>query len=404
MTMKTLMMESRAAGGLMAIGSSALVALALCGAPALAQSFATVHGHVTNPIGQPFTNGEVKFTKDRDQPFDKEKFTNTIPIDAEGNYKATDIAPGDYFVIVVQGDKAAYKLDLSVHGGDNKTLDFDMTSADYVKGMSEEQKKALEEYKKKNAEVMSANKVIEGLNATLKTVRADLTEAATTKGDVSKDVASMKAATDAKPEAAILWLTYGDTLQTQADHVKAEDKKSGKSPATDDDLTKLYSDSADAYKKADTLDKAAAKPNLPEDAVVLNQMGNVLGKAGKFDEAIAAFEGAAKADPPSAGKFYKNEAVILLNNNKNDEALAAAEKAIAADPTLPYPYYIKGQALIGKSTFDSKTNTMSPPPGCVEAYEKFVQLAPNDPNVPQVKELLATLGEKIDKTYKAPKK
>jgi len=273
-----------------------------------------------------------------------------------------------------------------------------------VKNMTPEEKKALEEYKAKSAAVVSANKVIEGLNATLKTVRADMADAAPNKGDVSKDVASMKAATDAKADSALLWLTYGDTLQAQADHMKAEDKKAGKSAASDDDLAKEYSDSVDAYKKADALDKAGAKPNLPEDAIVLNQMGNSLGKAGKSDDAIVAFDSAAKADPAAAGKYYKNEAAILFNNNKMDGALAAAEKAIAADPTLPDPYFIKGQALVGKSTFDSKTNKLTAPPGCVEAYQKFLELAPDNPNAAQVREVLESLGEKVDKTYRAPKK
>ena len=388
------------------IASSVAVAAVLSVAPAaFAQAgTATVHGHVTNPIGQNFSNGDVKFTKDRDEPFDKEKFLNVAPIDADGNYKATGIAPGDYFVIVVQGNKAIDKMDLSVHGGDDKTLDFDMTRAEYLKGMTPEERKALEDYKKKNAEVTSANQVIAKLNATLKDVRADLAAALPTKGDVSKDVANMKQATDAKPDAAILWLTYGDTLQSQADHIKAEDKKAGKSSASDDELTQTFAQAIDAYKKADTLDKAAAKPNTAEDGVVLNQLGNAYGKSGKFDEAMAAFDDAAKTDPTGAGRYYKNEAVILFNSGKNDEALAAADKSIAADPTVATSYFIKGQALVAKSTFDAKTNKMTPPPGCIEAYQKFLELAPNDPNAAQVKEVLASLGEKIDKNYKAPKK
>ena len=387
-----------------AVASAAVFSTLLGAATAWAQSTATVHGHVTNPIGQNFVNGDVKFSKDRDQPFDKEKFVNSVAIDADGNYKATDVAPGDYFVIVVQAGKAIYKLDLTVHGGDNKTLDFDMTSADYMKNMTPEEKKALEEYKKKNAEVTSANKVIATLNATLKTVRADLAAATPNKDDVSKDVACMKEATDAKADAGILWLTYGDTLQAQADHMKSEDKKSGKNAASDDDLAKEFSDAVDAYKKADALDKAGAKPNTTEDGVVLNQMGNALGKSGKSDEAILAFDDAAKVDPSGAGRYYKNEAAILFNNNKTDLALAAAEKAIAADPTQPSPYFIKGQALVGKSTVDPKTSKLTPPPGCIEAYQKFLELAPNDPNAAQVREVLESLGEKIDKSYKAPKK
>ncbi len=73
---------------------SAAVAVALCAAPAFAQNnVAKVHGKVTNPIGQPFSNGDVKFTKDRDEPFDKEKFLNSVPIGADGTYMAPDVAP-----------------------------------------------------------------------------------------------------------------------------------------------------------------------------------------------------------------------------------------------------------------------------------------------------------------------
>jgi tetratricopeptide (TPR) repeat protein len=385
--------------------SVAMAAMLSVASTAFAQAgTATVHGHVTNPIGQNFSSGDVKFTKDRDQPFEKEKFLNVAPIDADGNYKAAGVAPGDYFVIVVQGGKAIDKLDLTVRGGDDKTLDFDMTRAEYIKGMTPEERKALEEYKLKSAKVISDNAVIANLNATLKAVRADLAAALPTKGDVSKDVEQMKTATTSKPDAGILWLTYGDTLQAQADHMKAEDKKDGKSAASDDELTQTFALSVDAYKKADDLDKAGTKPNLAEDAVVLNQMGNALGKSGKYDEAMAAFDGAAKADPAGAGRYYKNEAVILFNSGKNDEALAAADTAIAADPTVPIAYFIKGQALVAKSTFDPKTNKMTPPPGCIEAYQKFLELAPNDPQAGQVKEVLASLGEKIDKNYKAPKK
>jgi hypothetical protein len=40
----------------------------------------------------------------------------------------------------------------------------------------------------------------------------------------------------------------------------------------------------------------------------------------------------------------------------------------------------------------------------VEAYQKFLSLAPNDPKVPEVKQVLASLGATIDTTYKAGKK
>jgi hypothetical protein len=284
-------------------------------APALAQNAGTtVHGHVTNPAGQNFTNGTVKFTKDTSEAFKDEKFTNTTTTDTDGNYKVTGVTPGDYFVYVLQGDKTIDRLDLSVKSSDtDKTLDFDMTRADYVKNMTPEQKKELEEYKKKNAEVVSANQVIGKLNATLKTVRADLAAAAPNKDDVSKDVAMMKQAVDAKADAGILWLTYGDTLQAQGNHLREADKKAGKSPLTDEDVTKAYTDAIDSYKKAIALDGAQAKPNLPAEAADYNQEGNAYTALGKGDDATAAFDSAAKTDPSKAGMYYKNEAAVLYN-------------------------------------------------------------------------------------------
>jgi tetratricopeptide (TPR) repeat protein len=382
--------------------STLAAAVVLAAGGASAQSFkAVVHGHVTNPLGQPFANGDVKFTKDLTVPFKDEKFLNVVHIDDQGNYKAVDVAPGDYFVYIIQGEKTIWRQDLTVKAGDDKTLDFDMTTEAYVKGMTPEEKKALDEYKKKNSEVVSANKVIESLNGTLKIVRADLDAAAPTKGDVSKDVDLMKQAVGAKADVGLLWVTYGNTLLAQGDHLKAEDKKSGANAMADDAMLKNYSDAVDAYKKAQTLDAAAAKPDIADEGAAYNQMGTVYGHENKPDDAAAAFEGAAKVDPPGAGKYYKNEAVVLFNAGQMDATVVAADKAIAADPKQAVAYYLKGQALVTKAAFNDKTQKLTPPPGCIEAYQMFLQLAPNDPLAAEVKAVLAQMDQKIDTKYKA---
>ncbi len=387
-----------------AAGLAAMVMLTI--APTLAQTpGATVHGHVSNPAGQNFFPGNVKFTKDQTVAYKDEKFSPVVAIDSDGNYKATGVTPGDYFVYVVQGDKIADRLELKVKAEDTDlTLNDDMSRPEYIKSMTPEQQKALEEYKKKNAEVVSANQVIAKLNVTLKAVRADLAAAAPSMGDVSKDVASMKDAVAVKPDVGLLWITYGDTLLAQGKHLSAEDKKAGKSPLADDEVTKNYNDAVDAYKKAIALDSAGAKPNVTGLAADYNQLGNTYTQLGKPDDATAAFDSAAKADPAKAGIYYKNEAAVLYNAGQMDAANAAAQKAITADPTAADAYFIEGQALVTKSAVDPKTQKLTAPPGCIEAYQKFLQLAPNDPKVPQVQAVLASLGEKIDTTYKAHKK
>jgi hypothetical protein len=100
--------------------------------------------------------------------------------------------------------------------------------------------------------------------------------------------------------------------------------------------------------------------------------------------------------------YYFNAAVTLKNSGSNDEAAAMADKAIAADPTKAEAYYIKGASLIGKSSMQG--NKLVPPPGCVEAYNKYLELAPTGRFAPEVKGILAEMDQSVVNSYKAGKK
>jgi tetratricopeptide (TPR) repeat protein len=392
---------------------AALAAFTLAGSmAALAQAdTATVKGHVTDPLGQPVTNGEVRFTRDKGAPMAEEKMINVTPTDASGNYVAKGVPSGDYFVYVYQKDPttankdftAVDRLELTVKAGADMVLDFDMSGERYLKGLSEERKKEIEDYRKKAAGAIAANSVINNLNKTLATVRADLAAAASTKGDVAKDVSDMKAATDAKADESVLWIVYGEALLAQADHLATEDQKAGKSLMSDEETVKLYTDSVAAYQKGIDVNAASKKPAPADQAVGYNAIGNINGKLGKVPDASAAYDNAVKNDPAHAGMYYANQAIVMYRDNQRDGAIAAADKAIEVDATRPDPYYIKAQSLIGKSTVDPKTQLPVLPPGCLDAYQAFLSLAqPTDPRVAQVKELLASLSVKIDTNYKAP--
>jgi tetratricopeptide (TPR) repeat protein len=384
--------------------ATAVVAMGAA-APAIAQN-ATVHGKVVNPVGQAVTDGKVKFTKDISSPPKERKFTNITPTDAQGNYKAADVPPGDYMLVVEEQGKDVdfTSQPVTLKAGDDKTVDFDMTRAEYINSMTPEQKKALEEYKANNAKAVDANKKIANLNATLATVRADLKAAQPTAGDVSKDVTDMKSAVDAKPDESILWISYGNTLEAQGDHLAKADKDAHKPVSGDADAMKSYDDAIEAYKKGAELNAASKKPVPADQAAAWNGAGNALAKQGKPVDAAAAFENAVKVEPANAGMFYGNEAAVLFNAGQTDAAAAAADKAIAADPNRADAYFIKGQALIAKSSFDAKTQKIVPPPGCVDAYQHYLALAPDGPHASAVKEVLASLGEKIDTSYKAGRK
>jgi tetratricopeptide (TPR) repeat protein len=387
---------------------SLLAAIVMLPATLLGQT-ASIHGHVNNAAGLPIPDSQVKLTTDKTAAPKDQKFKYTFDIDSNGDYKGSDIAPGDYLIIVMSKTVSVDFQEATLKAGDDKLLNFDMTRKEYVDKMSPEDKAALEAYKKKAAEAIGANKVVANLNATLKTVRDDLKAAAAPKyDDVSKDVSDMKAATDAKPDEAILWLTYADTLQAQADHLAKQDKTDHKPVTGDDAAMKDYNDAIDSYKKAIALNVATKKPDLLVQATGYNQIGNAQAKQGKIDDASASFEAAAKLQPAAAAMYYGNEAAVLFNAsnsgaNSIEAAGAAAEKAIAADPTKPMPYYIKGQALINKATVD-KAGKVVAPPGCAEAYQKFLELAPDNPLAPEVRALLQSMGETINTKYKAPGK
>lgn len=360
---------------------------------------ASVHGHVNNAIGAPVTKGEVKLTQDRSSDEKSRKYTNTFEIDASGNFKGTGIAPGNYLAIVFQEGKSIDYVDnVNFAAGEDHLLNFDMTRKEYIDKMTPEEKKQLEEFKKKNADVTAANAKIANLNAMLTQARAD-----TKAGNFDSAISAMQQATTQKPDEGILWVALGDAQLGSADAAAKAAKTAGK--PIDQTIQTKYTDAAASYKKAVDANAASKKPNPETAAAAYNQMGQALAKSGDGKGASDAYEQAAKILPANAGMYYYNEAATLYNAGKLDDAALAADKAIAADPKRADAYYIKGQSLIPKATVDPKTQKIVAPPGCVEAYQQFIELAsPNEQaRVEEVKGILQGIGAEIKSSYKAGK-
>jgi tetratricopeptide (TPR) repeat protein len=167
---------------------------------------------------------------------------------------------------------------------------------------------------------------------------------------------------------------------------------------------KKYDDAEANYKKGIALETAAKKPKPEVIGVAEAGLGEVYAREGKVPEATAAFDAAAKADPPKAVFNLRNEAVIFFQERNADAQVAAANEALAIDPNQAILYYIKGQGLIQQATVDPKTQRIVLPPDCTEAYQKYLALAPTGPYAVEVKGILDQAGEKINANYKAPKK
>jgi tetratricopeptide (TPR) repeat protein len=381
--------------GCVALAQSARL-MAQTPAPAPVPGGATIHGHVQNPAGMVIQNAEVRLTTEKNVNSSTKKFEYTFPVDANGNYKGSDIKPANYVAAVFQNNNAIDFMPAPIEAGQDKTIDFDMTRKEYIDKMSPADREALEEFKKKNAETQAANSKISNLNALLKSARAD-----TASGNYDAAVKAMTDATTAKPDEPILWETLGDA---QLGVANTAAKAAHDSKTTDASLPDKYGAAVTAYQKALSLNAALAKPNPEISAVANNQLGQALSKEGKTKEAADAYDAAAKADPTKAATYYFNEAATLFNASDMDDAAAAADRAITADPTKADAYYIKGQALIQKATVDPKTQKITAPADCVAAYQKYLELAPTGAHAEEVKGILQGIGEQVQSKYKAPGK
>jgi tetratricopeptide (TPR) repeat protein len=382
----------------------------------LAQTPATtgkVHGHVINPSGAPETKGTVTVvlvTKPLGPGSDKLTDIAAFPVNANGEYSG-EVEHGIYKLVFrtpdMTRDREADHVD-SVHiiVGQDIVQDIDMSRKEYLDLLPADQKRQLEELKKKNADAIKANAVIKNLNADLKTCDQDFKDvdtahqaavqalgATASKTDLEAKEAEIKTAkyteietlmlkdTAAKPDASVLW---AQLAQAQLG-------------------LKKYDEAEVNYKKVIAMDTASKKPNPQVQGAAYSGLGEIYARTGKVPEANAAYDSAATANPPGAAGYLKNEAVIFSNAGNGDASAAAADEAIKADPTKALPYYLKGQGLIQKATIDPATGKMILPPGCAEAYQKYVELDPNGIYVPDVKGILAEATQTHNTAFGADK-
>jgi len=387
-----------------------LVAIALLPAfaqtPAPAGPAGKIHGHVTNPTGTSQTVGSVSLSTDGGRT---SKYT--FQVTSTGDYSG-QATPGTYSVVFRQPDTPPDKMVDSIDNVkivvDQDVLqDVDMSRKEFIDKLPAEQRKELEDIKKKNADALKANEVIKSLNNDLHTVSQDIKDAdaatvtatqqlgaAASKADITAKADEIKTAkyteieslmlkdSAAKPDASILWAQLG---QAQVG-------------------LKKYDDAETTYKKVLELESASKKPNAGVQGLAESGLGEIYARTGKVPEANAAYDAAAKANPTQAGFYLKNETVIFFQMNNGDAQVAAAEEAIAVDPTQPLLYYLKGQGLVQKATVDAKTQRIVLPPGCAEAYQKYLELAPTGQFAAEVKGILDQAGSKVTSTYKAGKK
>ena len=346
----------------------------------------SIEGDVKDQSGQPLKGALVKIDR----------------TDIKGHYQVKSDKKGHYFHTGLP--LGTYKLTLEVDGkdvdnvnnvrtklGESTTIDFNMKEAmqrsqslakaaesgtltkEQERGLSAEQKAALEKQAKEREQAMAKNKALnDAFNAGMQAMQGKQWDAA---------IAAFTKATEADPKQSVIWAQLADayaqsaTQKTGADAQAALDK------------------GIESFGKAIEL--------KPDDAALHNNYALALVKAKKIPEAQAELAKAAQIDPSNAGRYFYNLGAVLINSGQNEAAGEAFKKAIDTDPNYADAQYQYGMYLLGKAqmTPDGK---ITPAPGTKEALSKYLELKPNGPFADSAKGALAGLETTVATQYENP--
>jgi tetratricopeptide (TPR) repeat protein len=158
-----------------------------------------------------------------------------------------------------------------------------------------------------------------------------------------------------------------------------------------------YDDAVGAFQKAVDAQPTAGgynglSTNLANSAVAQND-ATVLQT--KITEAGADCDKAAALDPSNGNVCWKNLGIVLYNKQHQKEATAAFQKVTAANPKDAQAWFLLGSCL--SAQIDSKQEGGKEiyviPPGTTDAYQKCVDADPNGPYAPQCKAGLDELAQ-----------
>jgi tetratricopeptide (TPR) repeat protein len=340
---------------------------------AMAQN-ATVKGKATDENGQPIADAQVIM---KNLEIGR---TVTLKTDKGGNFFSIAVPSGKYHISLQKDGKelwhfSGFPITLSVP---ENIVDFDLKKERSAAAAGGKQPQLTEEQKKQLAEIEKENVTIKQLNQMLADAKA-----ARDAGDFAKAEGVLQQAVQTDPNRELLWFNLAET---QAGGAKQETDRTARKAK--------YEQAGASYKKAVDLALVSTDQRMkPLVGDFYNNYAKALEGAGQVDQAVAAYEEAAKHAPQNSGMYYFNQGAILTNANRSDEAVRAFDKAIAADPAKADAYYWKGIAYMGKAT--TKDGKYVAPEGTEEAFQKYLELQPDGPLAQPAKDMLAALGSEV---------
>lgn len=348
-----------------------------------------IEGDVKGEDGKPLKDAVIKIDR-KDM-----KGNYNTKSDKKGHYIYTGIPKGSYTVTIEVGGKAVDHVEIpTTNTAESNVVNFDLKelaarakssggapatlTKEQERSMTPEQKAAYEKnLKGKEAEIAKRKELNEAFGA-----GKDAQDAKN--WDVA--IANFEKASTVDPTQHVVWGRLADSYAALA--------KTKAGPEREALLAKADA----AYLKAIELKADAPEYHINYAIALANEK--------KIPEATVELNKAIALDPTQAGKCYYNLGAVLTNTGQTDAALDAFKKAIDADPTYADAYYQYGIALMGKVTFGAD-GKMVAAPGTADAFNKYLQLAPDGPNAQAAKDMLASLGAVIDTGFskkQTPKK
>ncbi len=348
-----------------------------------------IEGKVIGDDGSPLKGAVVKFSRE------DIKGNYKVTTDKKGHYVYTGLPLGMYRVSVeIDGKERDYTDKVRNHfSSDPIVVDFDLhakaqqsaaltkaaetgkLTRDETRGLTDEQKAAIEAQMKERQKTASKNKALnDAFNAGRTALAAKQFDDAVTQFAKAAEMDSSQGA---------VWSNLAEAYVGLAD---------SKTDATEKQAA--YDKAFDAYQKSIAIN--------PDDAALHNNYALALVKVKKIDDAQKELQTAATLDPSSAAKYFYNMGAILTNIYQSEAAGAAFKKAIDTDPTYAEAQYQYAIYLSAKMQPPDKDGKVIAPPGMQEALEKYLQLTPNGPNAESAKGLLAILSTNVQTTYQNP--
>ena len=324
--------------------------------------------------------------------------------DVKGNYQVKTKKKGDWFHAGLP--LGTYTVALEVNGqivdrvngvrlgmGDNQPINFNLTEIknrqaaaqsgggapppkEVIASMSPEERKKYEEALKQQQEQLSKNKELND---------------AFNLGMTAKREGNFQVAVEQLSKAATLDATQNTVFANLADVQSAWADKTG-----GEERKKLLADAIASYEKAIAL--------KPDDAAYYNNLGLAQIKAGQAEAGQGNLAKAAQMDPANGGRYYFNLGAVMINSGNTDGAVDAFKKATEVDPNYAEAYYQLGTAMVGKAE-TKEDGSIIPAAGTVEAFQKYLQLAPTGPNAASAQMMIQSLTGAVETEFSnKPKK